>query len=232
LGTQFYGGSVSNLDIGKRTLVSVSLRTIKTTMKKTLAVLATVVIAVGAFAQGKVVFGNANHPVTIINDGALLSAAGKSSTLAGLAAPQAGAANDVLGLLTAQLWAGTTAGNMSLVSTVPQAGIAGFNDGIFRNTPVTLPAGLAAGTEASFQIFLWEATAGSYTAAQTGSGLWYGSSAVFTATPGAIAGVPLANSAGWPNGPISLTANPVPEPSTFVLAGLGIASLLLFRRRK
>jgi hypothetical protein len=31
----------------------------------------------------------------------------------------------------------------------------------------------------------------------------------------------------------NLTENPViPEPSTFALAGLGLASLLLFRRRK
>jgi hypothetical protein len=37
-------------------------------MKKTLAVLATFAIAVGAFAQGKVVFGNANHPITLNSD--------------------------------------------------------------------------------------------------------------------------------------------------------------------
>jgi hypothetical protein len=30
----------------------------------------------------------------------------------------------------------------------------------------------------------------------------------------------------------SLTLNPVPEPTTFALAGLGIASLVIFRRRK
>jgi len=200
-------------------------------MKKTLAVLATLAIAVSAFAQGKVVFGNANHPVTIVNDASRLSQALKNSTLAGLAAPQAGSPNDVLGLLTAQLWAGTSAGNMILQSTVPNAGLAGLNDGIFRNTPVTL-VGVDATGAAFFQIFLYETTGGSYAAASAGQGWWYGSTAVFTATPGAIAGTPIANSAGWPNGPITLTANPIPEPSTFVLAGLGVASLLLFRRRK
>jgi len=200
-----------------------------TTMKKTLATLAICALAVGAFAQGKVTFGNPNHPVTIVNDTVRLTNAEKNPALAGLAAPQAGSPNDVLGLLTAQLWAGTTAGNMTLQSTVGPAGLAGLNDGIFRNTPVTL-TGVPAGP-IFFQIFLWETTALSWDAASTGTRMWYGSTAVFTATAGSFAGNPLDN-AGWPAGPITLTANPVPEPSTFVLAGLGIASLLLFRRRK
>lgn len=198
-------------------------------MKKVIATLAISALAVGAFAQGKVTFGNPNHPVTIVNDSARLSQAGKSVTLAGLAAPQAGSANDVLGLLTAQLWAGTAAGNMVLQSTVAPAGLAGLNDGIFRNTPVTL-VGVPAGP-IFFQIYLWETAAGSYANASTGTGRWYGLTGVHTATAGSFAGNPLDN-AGWPAGPITLTANPVPEPSTFVLAGLGIASLLLFRRRK
>jgi len=198
-------------------------------MKKTLATLAICALAVGAFAQGKVTFGNPNHPVTIVNDASRLTASGKNSTLAGLAAPQAGSPNDVLGLLTAQLWAGTSAGNMILQSTVPNAGLAGLNDGIFRNTPVTL-TGVPAGP-IFFQIYLWQTSAGGWTQASTQQGFWYGSTAVHTATAGSFAGNPLDN-AGWPAGPITLTANPVPEPSTFVLAGLGIASLLLFRRRK
>jgi hypothetical protein len=205
-------------------------------MKKTLAVLATFAIAVGAFAQGKVVFGNANHPITLNSDPNLVKAGYAANT----AAPQAGGGNDVLGLLSAQLWAGTTAGNMALVSTVGPAGLAGLPDGIFRNTPVTL-AGIPSGAAAFFQIFLWETTAGNYDAALNrqpateADRWWYGSTAVFTATPGAIAGTPIANSPGWPNAPITLSANApgvIPEPSTFVLAGLGIASLLLFRRRK
>lgn len=202
-------------------------------MKKTLAVLATFAVAVGAFAQGKVLFGNANHPVTLNSDGNLV----KAGYTAGTAAPQAGAANDVLGLLTAQLWGGETAATMTLQSTVPSVGLAGLDPGIFRNTAVTL-TGVDSTGAAFFQIFLWETTAGSYDAAlnrqptSEAQRWWYGSTAVFTATPGAFAANPLANSAGWPNGPITLSANAVPEPSTFVLAGLGIASLLLFRRRK
>jgi len=198
-------------------------------MKKTLAVLAICALAVGAFAQGKVLFGNANHPVTIVNDAGRLTLSGKSSTLAGLAAPQAGSPNDVLGLLTGQLWVGTSAGSMTLQSTVAGIGLAGLNDGIFKNTPVTL-TGVPAGP-AFFQIFLWETSSGGWTTASTGNGYWYGSTAVHTVNAGSFAANPLDN-AGWPAGPITLTANPVPEPSTFVLAGLGIASLLLFRRRK
>jgi hypothetical protein len=196
-------------------------------MKKTLAVLVTFAIAVGAFAQGKVTFGNDTaHAVTLSSDPNLVKPGYAVSTLA----PQAGGANDVMGLLTAQLWAGTSAGNMTLQSTVAPAGLAGLDPGIFRNTPVTL-TGVPAGP-IFFQIYLWETSGGSYDAARTGANLWYGSTAVYDGTAGSFAGPPLAQSAGWPAGPIILQANPVPEPSTFVLAGLGLASLLLFRRRK
>jgi hypothetical protein len=200
-------------------------------MKKTLATLAFCAIAVGAFAQGKVLFGNANHPVTFSSNPTLVKAGYAANT----AAPQAGSPNDVLGLLTAQLWVGTSAGNMTLQSTVTGVGLAGLPDGIFRNTPVTL-TGVPAGP-AFFQIFLWETAAGSYDAALNrqptteAQRWWYGSTAVHTVNAGSFAANPLDN-AGWPAGPITLVANAVPEPSTFVLAGLGIASLLLFRRRK
>lgn len=46
-------------------------------------------------------------------------------------------------------------------------------------------------------------------------------------------GIP-ASMSGWnlTVGPIAMTPVVVPEPSTIVLAGLGLASLLIFRRRK
>jgi hypothetical protein len=202
-------------------------------MKKTLAILATCAVAVGAFAQGKVTFGNdANHLVTVINDGARLTASGKSATLAGLAAPQIGAANNVMGLLKAELWAGTSAGSLSLQSTLNPAGLAGLADGRLGNTGVTL-TGIAGGATGFYQILIYEASAANYAAAQAGAGLWYASTAVFSGAAGGFAPTPLTSMASWTQGPVTLNANPVvPEPSTFVLAGLGLASLLLFRRRK
>lgn len=203
-----------------------------TTMKKTLAILATCAVAVGAFAQGKVTFGNdANHLLTVINDGPRLSQANKASALAGLAAPQIGTANNVMGLLKAELWAGTSAGSLTLQSTLNPAGLAGLADGRLANATVTL-TGIAGGATGFYQILIYEATAANYAAAQGGQGLWYATTPVFSGAAGGFAPTPLTSFASWTQGPITLNANPVPEPSTFVLAGLGIASLLLFRRRK
>jgi len=195
-------------------------------MKKTLAILATFAVAFGAFAQGKVIFGNGNtHPVTIDT----------RATYAGNEAPgslatQIGVGSQVLNTLTAQLFAGTAAGSLTLQGTFAPAGLAGFENGVLQNTFVLL-TGIAAGP-AFFQIVLFQTSAGSYNAASGGQGLWYGQSAVFPATAGSFAPTPLSSAAGWVAGPITLSANPVPEPSTIALAGLGVASLLLFRRRK
>jgi len=196
-------------------------------MKKTVAILAAFSVAVGAFAQGKVTFGNgATHLVTIDTRGAY---AGNEAP--GSAASQIGVGNAVMGSLTAQLWAGTAAGSLTLQGTFAPAGAAGFPDGRFLNSAVTL-TGIGSGVNAFFQIQIWQTSAGSYNNALTGQNLWYGISPVFTATTGSFAPTPLDASAGWPAGPITLSANTIPEPSTFALAGLGVASLLLFRRRK
>jgi hypothetical protein len=198
-------------------------------MKKTLAVLAACVVAVGAFAQGKVTFGNdANHLIVVAAD---LANTGKNTALQGLAAPQIGTANDVMSSLTAQLWGGTSAGSLVLQSTMNPAGLAGLADGRLNNVSVTL-TGIAGGATGFFQILIFETAAGSYAAAQTGTGSWFASTPVFSGTAGGFAPTPLTSMASWTAGPITLAANPIPEPSTFVLAGLGIASLLLFRRRK
>jgi len=197
-------------------------------MKKTLVILATFAVAVGAFAQGKVIFGNGStHPVTIDTRPQY---AGNETP--GSLASQIGNGNQVLGTLTAQLFAGTSAGSLTLAGTFTPAGLAGFNDGVLQNTSVTL-VGIPAGA-AFFQIQLWQTSAGSYNSAlnDTVNRWWYGSTEVFSATAGSFAPNPLSSSAGWVAGPIILSANPVPEPSTFALAGLGVASLLLFRRRK
>ena len=199
-------------------------------MKKTLVVLAVCVVAVGAFAQGKVTFGNdANHLIVINSDPAL---AKNDAALAGVAAPQIGTASDVMSSLKAQLWGGLDAGSMTLQSTLDPAGFAGLADGRLANASVTL-TGIAGGATGFFQILIFESSAADYAAASTGTELWYASTPVFSGAAGGFAPTPLTSFATWTAGDITLTANPiVPEPSTLALAGLGIASLLLFRRRK
>jgi hypothetical protein len=203
-------------------------------MKKLVVTMVAVVACVSAFAQGKVIFGNdSNHLVTLGN-ASQLSAAPQWLSLAGLACPQIGGPGAyTMGNLTAELWAGTSAANLALAMSLPADGLAGLPDGRFNNHNTILASGLS-GT-VTFQIRVWETVAGSWTAASTQPGFVSGESPVFTAVSGSLLYNPLTlpgapSNSTWANGPILLTS--VPEPSTFALAGLGIAGLLIFRRRK
>jgi hypothetical protein len=199
-------------------------------MKKTLATLATVAIAVGAFAQGKVTFGNDAAHLIVFGDspGLLASASGQNfASMAGQAIPQLGTTANTLNLFSASLWASNPGGQLIQVAAQSPVGIAGNPDGRLANQTVTLPAPMAAGSQ-QFQIRVWETSGQNYDAALAG-GYMVGLTPVFTATSGSFAYSFLTTSANW-SGPIVVQA--VPEPSTFVLAGLGLASLLLFRRRK
>jgi len=114
-------------------------------------------------------------------------------------------------------------------------------------TDDVLVSGRATGSSASFIIVGWSSNVAGpdYSTARvfidasiagnapfTG---WIGATAVATSVglgggltpPGAIFGT----GAGQVGGPL-LQVQPVPEPSTFALAGLGAATLLIFRRRK
>jgi hypothetical protein len=201
-------------------------------MKKLLVTSVLSLACVGAFAQGKVTFGNDNaHLVMYGTDTTHLTAT--YSSLAGQAVAQAGGANPInMGLFTVELLAGATAGNLSVFSTVSGAA-AGLPDGRFPNTSVTL-AGLPGGTPAFGEVRIWETAAGSWAATQTGAGrtTWLqAASPVFGMTPGGFAPTPIVST--WPAGALNLgTVDPVPEPSTFALAGLGAAAMLIFRRRK
>jgi hypothetical protein len=91
-------------------------------------------------------------------------------------------------------------------------------------------AGVPAGTLITVQVRAWRTADGaSWLAASTPAGAWHGEGNLFQVTTGGGTIPPPFFTAMTS---FNLTANPVPEPSTFVLAGLGLASLLLFRRRK
>lgn len=206
-------------------------------MKKLLVTIAITASCVCAFAQGKVTFGNdSNHLIQFTTDSSKLVSASTANAnpLAGLAIPQIGSANPInLANFTAQLLAGTSASSLAPVSTVV-AGLSGLADGRLANTPLTL-TGIPAGTPAFFQVLVYE-TAGSSYANAVSKGYFAGESSVFTLVPGSIVGPPLSSPLApglstWANGPITISGV-VPEPSTFALAGLGAAAMLIFRRRK
>jgi len=88
--------------------------------------------------------------------------------------------------------------------------------------------GIAPGEQAKLQVRVWDVSTGSdYASAFT-----HGQSPMFTS--GALGGVGAGGPVLTPDmtGWTSFNIYTVPEPSTFVLAGLGAASLLIFRRRK
>ena len=194
-------------------------------MKKLILTAALGVACVSAFAQGTFNFNNAGVGYTAkildtagvgLSGGAwdvdlYWGAAGvtDSTTLAALGAP-------------------------STFSTV--ASQAGYFFGGVR----TVPNGPPGGGTITGQLRVWEASAGStWTQAAGTPGAQIGSSVLFQITlanpnaspPGTPVGPGNINGHGFsltlvPSGP------PSPEPSTLALAGLGLAGMLMLRRRK
>jgi hypothetical protein len=108
--------------------------------------------------------------------------------------------------------------------TTPAAGK--FSGGTLTLTP------LAAGGSIDYVVMGWTGASTSFDAALTANAM-ANVSAKFASTTGNPNATPIP---GTPT-PIAdtfagMTLSPIPEPSTFALAGLGAAALLIFRRRK
>jgi len=180
-------------------------------MKKILLTLTLTAACTGAFAQGKInVLNDSLHYVINAADNSLLSGA-----------------NYVV-----ELWghAGTAPGSMALLTTI---GLNPALPGIFG--PFNWNSSLPGAQASTFQVRVRDGS----------GGFASGQSDVFTMQPGgsiaynslinpggttmstwAIGGAPVA---GGGFGSIAVV---IPEPTSMVLAGLGAASLLLFRRRQ
>jgi len=179
-------------------------------MKKILITLALVATTAASFAQGK---------ITIGNDGTHLF----TDSVSGSPIGQATGWNT----LTMQLWGGTSAGSMTLQTSIVGAAIGNiaFADGRINNTTFNL-VGVAGGAVATLQLRFLDTT----------SLVLAGQTTVFTVTAGSFAPNsivlgPPGGTSTWAPGSTALQIGAVPEPSSMVLAGLGAASLLMFRRR-
>lgn len=174
--------------------------------------------------------------------------------LAGSGAFTGTAGNSTIGSLRGSpsfivdLYAGTSSTSLSKVTTT---GIGDVNsEGQVVSVPVTLPTGMAGGVPAFFQVQVYDSRATSAASAWAQMNQYAGESIIFQQTPGSVTGaiitappstwtagtfqlhdVPLAGN-GTYAGAIQLYATTIPEPGTFALAGLGMATLLIFRRRK
>ena len=110
----------------------------------------------------------------------------------------------------------TTASNSSWAYTTT---------GGFTSVPVT---GTAIGTAVHMYVIGWDKNFATVAlAAANGAAVGY--SSVFTYTPVDQIGTP---SSLLSSGLVHFGVNPVPEPATFALAGLGMAAMLVSRRRK
>jgi len=114
---------------------------------------------------------------------------------------------------------GTIGGTYAALGDVSSLGNILDNSGQEYN----LPAGAY-----FFQVLGWEGDSATYPGAVAGTPGTYGASAVFAETiaaapapPGDVSGV----------GVLALTTIAVPEPSTLAMAGIGLASMLIFRRK-
>jgi hypothetical protein len=181
------------------------------------AAVALLAATVSSYAQGTVNFANGTNYVTLSTTGAKVT--GANQYLFGL----------YLGAV------GSTAGTFTLVATATNVA-APFAAGQFNGgSQLQLPNGWTTGTTYAFQVRGWSFSDGaSYESSVSlnNPNSWNGVSAVGQTTlgggvqfPGTLFGTAPGNIGGF-------QLNPVPEPTTLALGGLGAAALLLFRRRK
>jgi len=220
-------------------------------MKKTILTLALVAASVAAFAQGKVNFGNDSQHYFVI--GTPWSGGAASDSGGGVADPSGNTVSGAQGAipvsplpsgwtLYAALYAanGTSGNGLTLATSYPLTAAGWLTTGRMVTHGIAV-AGLTGGQADSFDMVVWDVNGvvGSalpnLAAAEAAGAHYFGSSGLFTAIPGTSLSYPSLLPGGpsastWANA--NLVVNAVPEPTTFALAGLGAAALLIFRRRK
>lgn len=206
-------------------------------MKKTLLTLSAMVIAAGAFAQGTINFNNriagtlithvyapsASDPLTPVYGNSSIDTPAGATVYTGALLTGSG--------WTASLWSGVAGtSDESLLVLASGGGTTTFRTGTAAGNWAATTATLANvpkdAASAVLQVRIYPTSSGSWANALVlGT---YGKSQLFTlASIGGDFNVPTTMT-----GLTSFSIVSVPEPSSMALAGLGAASLLIFRRRK
>ena len=187
-------------------------------MKFKIIITLSLLVAVSSFGQGLVSFQNANVSSQRISTNAV-AAGGGTGLMSGASA----------GAFQFQFFYGTSS---NLLNNSSAVFLNSTTNGLIAGSPsisLALPGG-----SIWVQAFGWSV---GYTLAQaqTTPGAFWGTTTLINPTA-STSPAPAAPLFGTPSaitfGGFTMNIVTVPEPSTMVLAGLGAASLLLFRRRK
>lgn len=188
-------------------------------------------VSLSAFAQGKVAFINDANRLFTFADAAHMKAA--DVALAGtLINTYATPLPSGVTLVTA-LFGGTTAGSLTQQKALVLNASDSFIDpGRMKSMSTVL--GFTGGVARYFQVAIWDNAYATPQAAEAALSYSYVSD-VFTAIPGTSISYPSIVPGGpaqstWASGP--LVVGIVPEPTSAMIAGLGLASLLILRRKK
>ena len=202
-------------------------------MRKFSAVVLLIGMATGALAQGTVILQNQTGLVrqwTSPSDPTLIGVPKNGGYIELIAAP----ANTPLyssWIMNYSSLSGFLAANPGWAVAGGQAYPIAFGPGLFNSGTVTIN-NIAEGASAEYLILAWTGASTTYEAAMMTGSSWFGQSAIATTTTGD----PLASPV--PGLPVSLRYTFAglimgsPEPSPSALAGLGLAALLVFRRRR
>jgi hypothetical protein len=194
----------------------------KTTAKSVLGeAMATLLLLAGydtAFSQGQINFFTYNVDVNY-----------------GIVFQSDGVTRPTGSAFSAQLFGSTTDQEGTFVAISPVTSFStGFGAGYVNYGTITLPTapGNEIGATYYYELLVWTASAGSYAVASITPGDQFGTSEVASLILGEAGSdvYPEEASNGFHN--LTLTLDPVPEPTTLALMGLGGLSLLLFRRRR
>jgi hypothetical protein len=208
-------------------------------MKKLVLAACALTCAASVFAQGTVVFNNrvTGTVVTHVYSGATAQSGNAANDFPTGATSWAGYTPLDGAGYSAQLWAapGAGAAEASLKGALPITTFrSGSGAGFVNGVTATLTDVPADAPVATMQLRVWDnknGTVNDWATASAGTGA-FGKSPLFEVQK--IGGVanPAPNLTGLVSFSITGGGTVVPEPSTFALAGLGAAALLIFRRRK